>query len=106
MVVRVVTGIARTGSVRSVGAERVMKEAFAHCRGTGETRGQVATPDQGASHERRPLVTPRSGREQATLKTRVAKPMIPLPAWGTGGDPRARRPEPTRRETRKRRDQR
>ena len=23
------------------------------------------------------------------LKTRVAKPMIPLPAWGTGGDPRA-----------------
>ena len=40
MVVRVVTGIARTGSVRSEGAsERVMKEAFAHCR-PDETRGQ------------------------------------------------------------------
>ena len=30
VVLRVVTGIARAGSVRSVGAERVMKEAFAH----------------------------------------------------------------------------
>ena len=63
MVVRVVTGIARTGSVRSEGAERVMKEAFAHCRGTSETRGQVATTK--ASHTRGDLVTPRSGREHS-----------------------------------------
>jgi hypothetical protein len=66
MVVRVVTGIARTGSVRSGGAERVMKEAFAHCRGPGETRGQVATTK--ASHTRDGLVTPHSGREQSTTQ--------------------------------------